>query len=130
MLMSCKHCGGIHQRTYTCPSKPKRTNYSVTYIDKFRWSKPWQRKRKYINARDKHLCQICLRLRHHTQTQYNFNDIEVHHIDPVANAWDRRLEDENLISLCVTHHKMAECGEISKVELFEIARDNTLSYTL
>lgn len=122
MLRSCKYCGGIHDRKYNCPAKPKRT-FKVTYIDKFRWSKPWQKKRKQINERDKHLCQVCIRDRHNTQLKYNFTNIEVHHIDSIAEDWDRRLDDENLICLCASHHKMAEVGEIGKEELFEIVKE-------
>jgi len=123
MLKSCRHCGGIHDRKYVCPSKPKRTNYKATYIDKFRWTKPWQRKRKYVNDRDKHLCQICMRELYNTQLKYNFHNIEVHHIIPIKDNWDRRLDDENLICLCKHHHEMAESGEIPKDVLFEIVRE-------
>lgn len=123
MLKSCKYCGGIHDRKFQCPSKPKRTNYKVTYIDKFRWTKAWQRKRKQINDRDKHLCQVCLRELYNTQSKYNFHNIEVHHIDSIADAWDRRLDDENCICLCKQHHEMAESGEIPKELLFKIAED-------
>lgn len=127
MLKSCKYCGGIHDRKFVCPSKPKRTNYKVTYIDKFRWTKPWQRKRKHINERDKHLCQVCIRELYNTQLKYNFTNIEVHHIDSIADAWERRLDDENLICLCKQHHEMAESGEISKEELFKIVDEQERS---
>ena len=129
MKRSCQYCGGIHPHNHKCARKPKR-EFKVTYIDKFRWTKPWQLKRKYIKDRDKHLCQICLRLRYHTQTQYNFTDIEVHHIDSIANAWDKRLDDDNLISLCITHHKMAERHEIAQDELWAIAKENNIKYQL
>jgi 5-methylcytosine-specific restriction enzyme A len=122
MLRSCSHCGRIHDRKYQCPMKPKRI-YTVTYIDKFRWTSAWRKKRKLINARDKHLCQVCIRELHNTQLKYNFTNIEVHHIVPIAKDWDKRLDDDNLISLCKYHHEMAERGEISKDELFEIVRE-------
>nr|MDP5197191.1 HNH endonuclease [Neobacillus sp. 179.-C4.2 HS] len=60
--------------------------------------------------------------RYNTQTKYNFNNIEVHHIVPLIEAWDKRLEDSNLISLCAYHHKMAESGQIPKNELIGIVR--------
>jgi hypothetical protein len=34
------------------PFKPKR-EYKVTDVDRFRWTKAWQRKRKQINKRKK-----------------------------------------------------------------------------
>lgn len=123
MLKSCKYCGGIHDSKYVCPRKPIRTNYKVTDIDKFRWTKGWQRKRNEINKRDKYMCQICIRKLYNTQRQYNYTDIEVHHIETLAEAWDLRLEDSNLICLCAYHHKLAESGKIPKEELEKIVEE-------
>jgi 5-methylcytosine-specific restriction enzyme A len=128
MLKSCRYCGGIHDRKYICPSKPKRTNYKVTHVDKFRWTKPWQKKRKAINERDKHLCQVCMRKLHNTQLQYNFTNIEVHHIVPIAEDWDLRLEDTNLICLCKYHHEAAEAGDIPRQVLFDIVLNQMSKY--
>nr|WP_237068746.1 HNH endonuclease [Lysinibacillus sphaericus] len=57
--------------------------------------------------------------------QYNFTDLEVHHIEPIANAWDKRLEDDNLISLCRYHHELAEKGTIPAKELKNIILEST-----
>ncbi|CEG26000.1 HNH endonuclease signature motif containing protein [Bacillus sp. B-jedd] len=119
MLKSCSYCGGIHDRKYQCPSKPKR-NKQPTYIDKFRWTRAWQKKRKHINERDKYMCQVCIRELFNTQLKYNFTDIEVHHITSIAEDWNSRLDDDNLICLCSSHHKMAEVEEIPKALLYEI----------
>lgn len=118
MLKSCSYCGRIHDSKHQCSSKPKRDNYKITYIDKFRWTKVWQRKREEIKTRDKYLCQVCLRKLYNTQTQYNYIDLEVHHIVPIKANWDRRLDDDNLITLCSYHHKMADSNSIGKDELF------------
>jgi 5-methylcytosine-specific restriction endonuclease McrA len=122
VLKSCQYCGGIHARAYQCPSKPKRIK-EPTYIDKFRWSRRWATKRKQINERDKYLCQVCIREHHHTQPKYNFTNIEVHHIIPIVENWNMRLEDDNLICLCSSHHKMAESGEIDKAVLNRIVSE-------
>jgi predicted HNH restriction endonuclease len=122
MLKSCSYCGSIHPRTYQCPSKPKRVK-EPTYIDKFRWSRRWTNKRKQINDRDRHLCQVCIRELHNTQLRYNFTNIEVHHIVPLIEDFNLRLDDDNLICLCSMHHKMAERVEISRSELFGIVRE-------
>ncbi|MEH6995410.1 HNH endonuclease [Neobacillus drentensis] len=121
MLKSCAYCGGIHQRNHKCGSRPKRKK-EANEINKFRWSTVWMKKRKCIRERDKHLCQICLLERYNTQNKYNFHNIEVHHIVPLIEAWDKRLKDSNLISLCAYHHKMAESGQIPKNELIGIVR--------
>jgi len=57
--------------------------------------------------------------------QYNFNDLEVHHIERIADAWDKRLEDNNLISLCRYHHELAEKGTIPAKELKNIIFEST-----
>lgn len=31
---------------------------------------------------------------------------------PLHDAWDLRLDDRNLITLCEMHHEMAESGEL------------------
>ncbi|CAM5662403.1 hypothetical protein LSPH24S_00963 [Lysinibacillus sphaericus] len=74
MLKSCAYCGGIHKHGQRCPSKPIATK-KTTHIDRFRWSRAWKNKRAYIADRDKHLCQVCLRNLHNTQTQYNFTEL-------------------------------------------------------
>lgn len=116
MLKSCKYCGKIHDSKYNCPRKPVRDN-KATDIDKFRWTKAWQKKRNQINKRDNYMCQICIRKLYGTQHQYNYEDIEVHHIVSIAEDYSLRLEDSNLICLCSHHHKMAELKKISKEEL-------------
>ena len=82
----------------------------------------WKRKSLEIRERDKYLCQICMRKLYGTTQQYNNREIEVHHIVPIAEDWDGRLDNDNLISLCGRHHEMAEAGKISQAELKEIAR--------
>lgn len=122
MLKSCSYCGGIHQRNHKCSRRPKRKK-ETNEINKFRWSTVWMKKSKWIRERDKHLCQICLLERYNTQTKYNFNNIEVHHIVPLIEDWNRRLDDTNLISLCAYHHKMADSGQIPKDELVGLVRN-------
>ena len=114
MLKSCKYCGRIHDKKFICPNKPIRKTFKKTEEDKFRNTKAWQRKREYIKDRDKGLCQVCIRKLYNTIKQYNYIDIEVHHIEPLREAYDLRLEDDNLISLCKYHHELAEKGEIHK----------------
>lgn len=129
MKKSCSFCGRIHDRSYKCSARIKPQK-KTTYIDKFRWSKAWQRKRDYIRGRDTNLCQVCLRMRYNTTEQYTFDALEVHHIEPVVNAWERRLDDSNLITLCRYHHELAEGGEIPRYELEAIATENNIKYEM
>lgn len=114
MLVSCKYCGGLHERGTVCPKKPV-DNKKGTKMDKFRWSKSWQKKRLEINERDKFLCQVCLQ-----EGKYNYKDLSVHHIDSLLERWDKRLDNCNLITLCREHHEEAERGEIDKDYLFKL----------
>ena len=68
-----------------------------------------------IKKRDKYLCQLCLK-----DNVYNYDDLQVHHIIPIAKNYDRRLDSDNLITLCRMHHEQAEKVIISKEELHEL----------
>ena len=122
MYKSCSYCGGIHKRGQACPQKPKRTK-EPNRINRFRWSRQWDKKRKQIYKRDGYLCQVCIRNLYNTTRQYNFDAIEAHHIIPIAEDWDRRLDEKNIISLCKYHHGMAERGEIPRDVLLAIVEE-------
>lgn len=117
MLVSCSYCSGLHSRGFACQNRPKNNSRvkEANYITRFRSSRLWQNKRNEIKARDLFLCQVCFQ-----KGTYVFNKLEVHHISPISKAWEKRLENGNLITLCATCHKMAELGEIRKKDLLEI----------
>lgn len=67
----------------------KGSKYRVFYN-----SKLWRNKREYILARDNYICQDCKRhLAEH-----------VHHIEEIKDSWYSRLDNNNLISLCLECH--------------------------
>lgn len=124
MLKSCKYCGRIHDSKYDCGRRPVRQK-SVTDKDKFRWTKAWQDKRDKIKERDKYLCQVCIRkmppvLRH----EY----LQVHHAIPLEVDFDRRLDDDNLITLCDQCHELAEGGRIPYAEIKSIIDEQEERY--
>lgn len=59
---------------------------------------------------------------YNTNKQYNYTDIEVHHIEPLREAYNLRLEDSNLISLCKYHHELAERRDIPASTLKNIIK--------
>jgi 5-methylcytosine-specific restriction enzyme A len=120
MLKSCKYCGGIHDRKFVCPSKPAPKKKVVDEVHRFRTLQVWIKKRNYIRDRDKHLCQVCIRNLYNTFNQYTFDDLQIHHIVPLKEDWNRRLDEENLIALCRPHHEAAEAGDIPRQSLFDI----------
>lgn len=111
MLRSCQYCNRIHDSKFDCGKKPK-SMYSRTDKDKFRYSRQWNDKRTEIKERDKYLCQVCIRNLYNTINQFTYDGLEVHHADKLNESYDKRLDDDNLLTLCIYHHKMADRGEI------------------
>lgn len=122
MMVSCSYCGGVHTRGFQCGKRPKdKRKKEETYITRFRSTNVWKRKREEIKARDKFLCQWCKQ-----KGTYVFTKLEVHHIWPISKAWNKRLDNSNLITLCTYCHKMADNEEISRKELLEIVQNSAI----
>ena len=114
MRRACTYCGRSHKLGEVCPQKHAVTKQS-TKTTRFRSSRTWRSKREYIARRDLYLCRVCL-----SEGRYSTN-IHVHHIVPLAVDFSRRLDDDNLISLCSCHHEQAEAGKIPAERLRELA---------
>lgn len=128
MLKSCKYCMRIHDSKYDCGKKPKKLK-KTSKKDRFRWTVAWQKKREEIKERDNYLCQVCIRNRYNTSEQFNYNDLEVHHAISLENDFEKRLDNDNLITLCERHHEMAEKGEIPLKEIQEIIVEQESKHT-
>lgn len=107
MLKSCKYCGKIHDESYICPKKPTRRKQNGTAVQ-FRNTNAWKKKREEIKRRDLYLCQICIRNLYDTRERYNGKDLSVHHAESLEENFNKRLNDDNLLTMCERHHKMAE----------------------
>jgi hypothetical protein len=44
----------------------------------------------------------------------------VHHNTPLEEDYDRRLDNDNLLTTCDYHHELAERGEITREEIQQI----------
>ena len=125
MLKACPRCGKIHERSYSCtagqPTPEQRRAFSEA--EKFRSSAAWKRKSIAIRKRDLYMCQCCLYGVHNPRVEYNSKQLSVHHIQPVETNYDRRLDDDNLITLCRYHHELAERGVVKARELAKILED-------
>lgn len=112
MLRSCPKCGRIHDAKFKCVKdvRPK------TRQSEFRNTRAWRRLRDFVRERDGNLCVACL---HEDPPRYEWLRLSVHHIVPIAEDWDARLDEDNCITLCPYHHERAECGDISRSKLFE-----------
>jgi predicted HNH restriction endonuclease len=124
VLKSCSKCGGVHEHNYNCKAITRVNSGSLS--NKFRNTQAWKKKRKIVFDRDKGLCQLCIRNLYDTYGRIYDNSIEVHHIEPIVEAYELRLDEGNLISLCVYHHKMADRGEIPREVLKDLIKENIL----
>lgn len=50
--------------------------------------------------------------------------LEVHHIRPLREAWEHRLDIENCLTLCQACHELAERGEIEAALLLAWAGED------
>ena len=130
MLKACSYCGRIHDSKYMCPQKEQNIKSRQSQRSKankkvydFHRSHKWKGKSVAIRERDNYCCQICVRGLYNPDRKYETDNISVHHIVPIAEDWDKSLDDENLITLCAKHHEQAEKGEIKKEELKKIAQE-------
>ncbi len=121
-LNTCKMCGRIKKRNQNC-CKNKKV-YNQTKYDLFRNTKKWQRKREEIKERDRYTCSIC----NLSKNKYNYEKLEVHHIDKLCENWEARLNNDNLITLCVYHHKLADKGRITKELLKQLVKKSTKNF--
>ena len=116
-LITCSKCG-IVPRGHKCPYKTYKKKAYDTEAEKFRRTKRWKNKSIEIRQRDRYLCRVCEANLYNTIQQFNFNTLEVHHIEKLNENFDKRLDNDNLITLCRYHHKMADDGNIPKKVLY------------
>lgn len=122
MLKSCGRCGMIHDFNKICYKN--RQIRGKTKADEFRKTNKWHQKSLDIRERDKNLCRCCIANIFNTEHIFNFNKLEVHHITPLEEDFEKRLDDDNLITLCCYHHKLAENGVIPRYILEKLINSN------
>ena len=127
-MVTCRYCG-IVPRGHQCPNRKSRTKDGNDKAVKFRNTKAWARKSTEIRQRDRYLCQLCLRNLYDTIEWLNYKTVEVHHIIGINEDYNKRLDNDNLISLCSYHHKMADKGDIPKEVLLDIVRNTYPPHT-
>ena len=124
MKRVCPTCGRIHEIGQECEEqKRRRTEWLREHgrkqeHDKLRSTYAWTQKATQVKAEANWLCELCRR-----RGRYIHKNIEVHHIEKLAERPDLLLDDGNLVALCQSCHKAADAGEIPKEELREIAAE-------
>mgnify|MGYP001707677359 CR=1 FL=1 len=76
-------------------------------------------KAEKIKERDQWCCLVCL-AGLYGDKKITYRNLEVHHIEKLRDNIDLGLENNNLITLCPTHHRMADKGEIPKSTLKQL----------
>ena len=115
MYKACSRCGKIHDINYRCYIGDN-IRKKDTKANRFRRTTQWKNKSEEIREDSKYLCNVCL-----DNNIYTYDNLEVHHIEPIEQNYERRLDNYNLICLCNEHHREAEKGKIKKEYLFELA---------
>ena len=114
-MYNCK-CGKQHPIGTECPNKYKYkkefANEDNIKANKFYASKSWKEKREEIKALDKGLCQRCL-LKFGIITMER---LEIHHIEPLTVKWEKRLQNNNLITLCLQCHRFIDIKNNGKLD--------------
>lgn len=90
----------------------KRYNTNTRYNDKymeFYHSKEWRSKRKQVLLRDKYLCQSCLR-KGYVNPVKKGQRFYVHHIIELKDDWNKRLDMNNLETVCAECHLESHRG--------------------
>lgn len=121
MLKTCSKCGIVPQ-DHICPYRSYNKKNKDSKANKFRKTKAWTDKSIEVREKSKYLCSICMENKYNTINQFNFKNLSVHHIVPLEEDYNLRLENSNLICLCEFHHHMAEKGEIPREELLELVK--------
>lgn len=114
MKRYCSICHKIHEGRCTRPQAYGNTRNSKA--DKFRNTQSWRRKAAVILARDYHSCRVCA-----NAGVISASGLSVHHIISLAKDYSKRLDNDNLITLCRYHHEQAERGVIRAAELRRLA---------
>jgi len=66
---------------------------------------------------------VCLRNLYDTHNQYTYDNLEVHHVVPLEENFDKKLDNDNLVTICEYHHEKAESGEIPRDVILGIIRE-------
>lgn len=77
--------------------KPQKQNYHSKY-NSFYCSREWQQLRQTKWVAENGLCEICKKQGIIKEAR------EIHHIEPITENWNKRLDYDNLIALCSDCH--------------------------
>ena len=116
MFKTCNRCGKIHPYNYQC-RKYRAYNQYWNEASKLRNNTAWKKLAKTIKEDSHFLCAVCL-----YQGVYTNEKLSVHHITKIQDAPEKIFDENNLICLCLYHHRLAENGTLDKNFLLSLAK--------
>lgn len=116
----CGNCGreieqgskcicGIDKERYKRYNKYVRWNKDNVLYSRFYSSAEWIRLSKYIRSKYNNMCLMCLL----EEGKINVADV-THHIIPIRKDFGKRLQEDNLITLCHNHHNRIDHKHITE----------------
>lgn len=124
MYKYCKWCmETVDIRNHICPSKPKpKVDYKAKRINqnektarenKFYSSQAWQTIRLSVLVKARYKCYVAEKLGEIAVAS------SVHHIEFIGEAWEKRLDIDNLIPISAHYHKLIHKLNINSKEKLE-----------
>ena len=121
MYKFCKWCReSVDMRNHICPSKPKtKVNYKAkrenqsdktARENKFYSSQAWQTIRLSVLVKARYKCYVAEQLGEVAVANH------VHHIEFIGEAWEKRLDIDNLIPISSHYHKLIHKLNINSKE--------------
>lgn len=121
MYKYCRYCmETVDMRNHICPSKPKpKVNYKAkkenqsdktARENRFYSSRAWQTMRLSILVKARYKCWIAEQLGEISVAS------SVHHIEFIGEAWEKRLDIDNLIPISAYYHKLIHKLNINSKE--------------
>lgn len=104
MYKACSRCGKMHDSNYICT---KGKVYRGGEERRLRNTYKWACKSQEIRDKAQYLCEVC-----RDKGRYTYEGLEVHHIVKLSQDKDGLLDNNNLVCLCIEHHKLADAGKI------------------
>ena len=124
MYKYCRYCmETVDMKNHICQSKPKpKVNYKAkrgnqsektARENKFYSSRAWQTMRLSILVKARYKCYVAEQLGEVAVAS------SVHHIEFIGEAWEKRLDIDNLIPISAYYHKLIHKLNINSKEKLE-----------
>lgn len=121
MYKYCRCCvKTVEMRNHICPSKPKpKVDYKAKRINqnektarenRFYSSRAWQTMRLSVLLKARYKCWVAEQLGEIAVANH------VHHIEFIGEAWEKRLDIDNLIPISSHYHKLIHKLNINSKE--------------